>query len=149
MVAKDIKSVASYAAWKWPLTRHQRRLLRTALGRRCDICGEEPQRLHFDHDHVTGKVRGQLCTTCNFGLGCFQDDPLRLQNALVYLRQPPAGRLRPDNRALIRVGKVVTVPGEQRPRTTRNRSGFFNDFNDLTPMNQQLALLLADLTHRR
>lgn len=42
----------------------------------CAICGSPPppskRRLHIDHDHETGKVRGLLCTRCNTALGWFE-----------------------------------------------------------------------------
>jgi recombination endonuclease VII len=38
-----------------------------AQGGVCAICGNPPKtrRLHIDHDHRTGKIRGLLCFTCN------------------------------------------------------------------------------------
>lgn len=50
----------------------------------CAICGSpDPQAI--DHDHVTGDVRGILCTRCNTGLGKFMDDPELLRVAAQYL----------------------------------------------------------------
>lgn len=59
--------------------------LQAALGYSgCLICGSV-DRLHIDHCHTTGKVRGLLCGTCNAGLGMFKDSPLLLKRAAEYL----------------------------------------------------------------
>lgn len=40
---------------------------------RCAICNQTYHRtLHVDHNHVTGKVRGLLCKTCNTHLGTYE-----------------------------------------------------------------------------
>ena len=56
----------------------------------CSICGtDEPGggkgRFHVDHNHITGKVRGLLCNSCNTGLGRFKDSPEVLLKAAAYL----------------------------------------------------------------
>ena len=55
----------------------------------CDLCGRKPnglwRKLHIDHDHTTGRVRGLLCATCNSALGFIRDNPvvaLRMANYL-------------------------------------------------------------------
>lgn len=74
------------------------RLLKLQNGK-CAICGRKPtgrMRLAVDHDHVTGKVRGLLCSgdpSCNHSLlGGAHDDARMLWNAYVYLLSPPATR---------------------------------------------------------
>ena len=56
----------------------------------CAICGKTPEdnrgRLHVDHDHETGEIRGLLCGNCNKALGLFQDDITSLRSAINYLR---------------------------------------------------------------
>jgi hypothetical protein len=61
----------------------------------CAVCGEKEtsydhrgalRMLHVDHCHSTGKIRSLLCSKCNNGLGCFQDDIERMQKAIEYLR---------------------------------------------------------------
>lgn len=53
-------------------------------GGRCAVCGEE-KKLHVDHCHDTGKVRGMLCFACNTGIGKLKDDPDLLLAAHRYL----------------------------------------------------------------
>lgn len=59
-------------------------------GYKCAICGkphkeEKKKRLHIDHDHTTGLIRGLLCFRCNFGLTYFSEDPEILFRAYTYL----------------------------------------------------------------
>lgn len=56
----------------------------------CKICKTHSldlkERLHVDHNHITGKIRGLLCRKCNLLLGHSEDDPEILLNAALYLK---------------------------------------------------------------
>jgi hypothetical protein len=62
----------------------------------CVICGKVPSEdldakwnqkvLHVDHDHLTGKIRGLLCSDCNRGIGFLGESAERLERAALYLR---------------------------------------------------------------
>jgi hypothetical protein len=62
---------------------------------RCAICGVVPTRasnrlhdgFHIDHCHVSGRVRGLLCSNCNTGIGMLKDSETILQSAIKYLHQ--------------------------------------------------------------
>jgi hypothetical protein len=51
----------------------------------CEVCGEKGQ-ICFDHNHLTGKFRGWICSSCNFALGHSKDRPellIKLANYLI------------------------------------------------------------------
>jgi len=56
---------------------------------KCAIClinqKNYPRRFAVDHDHITKKVRGLLCTQCNSILGYARDSIETLERAKIYL----------------------------------------------------------------
>lgn len=62
--------------------------LLVAQGGVCAICKTVPstaKRMHVDHCHDTGVVRGILCHYCNTAIGAFREDLEVLLFALQYL----------------------------------------------------------------
>jgi len=57
-----------------------------AQGGVCLLCRERPAQ-HVDHDHLTGLVRGVLCSCCNQGLGNFRDRADVMRSAIDYLER--------------------------------------------------------------
>lgn len=79
-------------------------------GGRCAVCREplaEGKGTAVDHDHACcpgvescGKcVRGLLCSSCNGGLGFFQDDVMLMRAAIAYLESFKARESAPSARS--------------------------------------------------
>lgn len=66
-------------------------LLVEKQGNKCAICKKSEDMLNrnlaIDHCHITGKVRGLLCNSCNLGLGKFEDNVELLKVAIKYIEE--------------------------------------------------------------
>lgn len=60
----------------------------------CVICGcpeiinghgNKIKKLAVDHNHITGKIRGLLCHSCNHALGLLNDNPIIVKSLLEYI----------------------------------------------------------------
>lgn len=72
---------------KYGLTRDDYNRILVSQGGLCRLCSQEMKYPHIDHCHITGKVRGILCSKCNTGLGKFNDSEELLGKAIEYLRE--------------------------------------------------------------
>lgn len=102
---------------KYGLTVEQyQALLKDQVGL-CRLCHTPfGARIHIDHDHVTGRVRGLLCHPCNVGLGHFKDNPNLLRAAASYLESEPTDLV------VVRPPSVYR-PGDGRHKVTDSMRG--------------------------
>ncbi len=87
-VRRDRSFVVNYGI---TLEEYEQRLLKQEF--RCLLCGREHDegggrtgRLHVDHNHETGEVRGLLCARCNRTIGLADEDPDLLERMASYVR---------------------------------------------------------------
>lgn len=123
-LAKRVRAFLAHVQRTYGLTPTQYRALYAAQGGRCYVCRRAAGRSRFlgvDHDHLTGEVRGLVCTgstsanTCNRLIARYNRE--QLLRAAAMLSDPPPARavlaaLRsgavevPD---LVRPGEVIDV----------------------------------------
>ena len=73
---------------KFNITMDKYKEMLKAQNHLCGICFvDEGKSLCIDHDHVTSKVRGLLCSRCNKGLGLLGDSVAAVKSALNYLER--------------------------------------------------------------
>lgn len=94
---------ARHVAATYGLKDGQYEELYAAQGGVCYICRRAKgavKKLAVDHDHLTGWVRGLLCSPCNKILGHLRDDEAMAMRIHDYLTNPPAfdviGKVKPD-----------------------------------------------------
>jgi len=77
----------------------------------CGICGQpetrtrigrngKPLRLCVDHNAITGKNRGLLCSNCNVGIGLLDHNILIMEQAINYLRKYGEAKMEENNGTL-------------------------------------------------
>lgn len=102
----------SYHRLKWPrhlqkkygITVAQFNEMQDRQNHQCAICPNPVAggrgRFHVDHCHITGRVRGLLCNSCNHMLGNARDNPTTLRLGAAYLTSPPAFAYIPSVQAI-------------------------------------------------
>lgn len=90
--AKEL-DVSPTERWEWyikhqySLTIKQHNEMIEAQKGLCAIC-KLKRKLHIDHDHATGKVRGLLCKSCNYKLlGMIEKNIKLVEMAISYLKK--------------------------------------------------------------
>lgn len=85
------RAVASNRKRLYGVTSAAFEALKEAQGHKCAICrnlfAASTRKVHIDHDHNIGDVRGLLCSNCNTGLGLFRDNTENLNSAIAYLNR--------------------------------------------------------------
>jgi len=79
--------------WNWK-GRMDSRYLKTIAPRprpeKCEVCGGYGQKrngITLDHNHVTKKFRGWLCSNCNTALGLVKENPQTLEALIKYINE--------------------------------------------------------------
>lgn len=77
---------------RYGITLAQLREMIAAQGGVCALCVEPlsdglARKVHVDHCHETGRIRGVLCAGCNTAIGKLGDNEAGLQRALDYVRR--------------------------------------------------------------
>lgn len=75
-----------YRKFKYNLSQAEYYALMEIQGGRCAIC-KRSKKLFIDHCHRTKTTRSLLCAQCNFGIGCFAENPKFIRAALDYVEQ--------------------------------------------------------------
>jgi hypothetical protein len=89
---KDLKRREYQQKWehrrRYGLSREDYTKLLTLQNNRCAGCAREfTDTPHIDHDHLTGKIRGLLCKSCNLALGFVGDNKITLKQLIEYLEK--------------------------------------------------------------
>lgn len=110
--AADLRAFFASILKKYGITEEEYRALYRAQGGACYVCRKatgKARRLGVDHDHVTGEVRGLVCTgslsamTCNRLIAIFSR--AALLRAAAMLSDPP-----PARRVLVAVRNGERIP---------------------------------------
>lgn len=90
----------AFLVYKYGITQAELDARLKAQNHRCAVCGGARNgigtRLHIDHCHDTGRIRGLLCSNCNTMIGLAKNDPERLLLAAAYLEEFNSGPLQKE-----------------------------------------------------
>lgn len=96
--AAKAKDLRARLMRKYRLTPEQVDEMANAQGRRCLLCDSTSRDLVVDHCHVTGRVRGLLCRSCNTVVGQVELSPVILERIGGYLDHGDPSEFATSNR---------------------------------------------------
>lgn len=103
-------STARRIRYKYGISETEYEALLAAQNGVCAACHSK-DRLHLDHDHSDGSVRGILCQRCNHAIGLVRDNPATLRALASYLE---AKRSAPTSLAVDASGLLYALLGTKR-----------------------------------
>ncbi len=79
---------------RYGITEQEYQKLKDECNGVCPLCGikirffedKKGDSAQLDHSHLSGRVRGFLCASCNRGLGQFKDNIETLEKAILWLK---------------------------------------------------------------
>lgn len=81
----------AYLIRTYGITEEQYLSLLQKQSSRCAVCSKSPEKegknLAVDHNHITGEIRGLLCTWCNHRIVGRHRDPTLLRRVADYISQ--------------------------------------------------------------
>jgi len=72
---------------RYGITKAEKDKIFAQQNERCGCCGGSSGTWHLDHDHKTRRIRGVLCSHCNWMLGHAKDSVDVLRAAIKYLQK--------------------------------------------------------------
>jgi hypothetical protein len=95
MPGKGLTARDAYLRRNYGLTEAEWDDMLASQGGGCAGCSRQgvTRSLHTDHSHVSKRVRGILCASCNSALRKMKDNPLIAYRLGDYLTMPPASVL--------------------------------------------------------
>ncbi len=72
--------------YKNPNYRTTHGVVKAIRAKPCEICGAT-KNIQIDHCHLTGKIRGGLCRSCNILLGWIEKHKSKLKKVFAYIKK--------------------------------------------------------------
>jgi len=90
---KKHRDLGSQLRWKYGISLAEKHLMLWEQRFKCAACEQRiDKKSKVDHCHVTGVVRGILCSNCNLALGLMKEDPELIHKLAAYAERIKAKR---------------------------------------------------------
>jgi hypothetical protein len=129
MADKVLKQRACHLRRRYGMTPEDYDVMFKEQGGLCAICGNPPgnTKLHVDHNHKTGEVRGLLCFHCNKRTGFLDDNPSLALTIYEYLLRGTGFKAPPPVDWDVARKKIASLLGCSFEKTKQGFQKFFSN----------------------